>query len=102
MTANTLNGSPTEIAADMQRMIENAIPGARAEVSSVSPGHYTISVIATAFAGQSMVTQQQTVYAAIQDFLRGDSGFFARGFSACARHRPSGDACVLRRELCVM
>lgn len=72
MTSKTLNGSPTEVAANMQRIIEEAIPGARAEVSPGSPGHYAISVIAGAFAGQSMVKQQRTVYAAIQEFMRGD------------------------------
>jgi stress-induced morphogen len=36
-----------------------------------SPGHFQIRVTAAAFAGQSLVEQQQAVYAAIAHLMRG-------------------------------
>ena len=37
-----------------------------------SPGHFEIEVISAAFAGTSMVQQQQLVYGAIADLMAGD------------------------------
>ncbi len=66
-------GSPDSVAAQMRRAIEAAIPGARAEVQVNSPGHFEIAVVAAAFAGKSMVQQQQLVYGAIKELMAGDN-----------------------------
>jgi acid stress-induced BolA-like protein IbaG/YrbA len=51
--------------------IEAAIPGSRAEVAG-GGGHYTITVIAAAFAGRPMLEQQRMVYSAITDLMKGN------------------------------
>lgn len=61
-----------DICAAARGMIETAIPGARAEVTPASPGHFEIAVTAQAFAGKSMVQQQQMVYRAITPLMAGD------------------------------
>jgi acid stress-induced BolA-like protein IbaG/YrbA len=66
-------GSPENVVAQMRRSIESAIPGAQVEVSANSPGHFEIRVVSSAFAGKSMVQQQQMVYAAIKDLMAGDA-----------------------------
>jgi len=50
-----------------------AIPDARVEVGANSPGHFQLRVVSSVFAGKSMVQQQQIVYAAIAELMRGDS-----------------------------
>lgn len=57
----------------MQQAIEAAIPGAQVEVTASSPGHFEIKVASAAFAGKSMVQQQQMVYGAIKDLMAGDN-----------------------------
>jgi stress-induced morphogen len=42
------------------------------EVTPASPGHFQIEVTAKAFEGRSRVQQQQLVYGAIADLMRGD------------------------------
>jgi acid stress-induced BolA-like protein IbaG/YrbA len=63
--------SADRVAARMQSAIEIAIPGARAEVTPGSPGHFEIHVRSGEFAGKSIVQQQQLVYAAIKDLMQG-------------------------------
>jgi len=65
-------GSPDDVVSQMRRAIESAIPGAQVEVAANSPGHFEIKVVAAAFAGKSMVQQQQMVYGAIKDLMAGD------------------------------
>jgi acid stress-induced BolA-like protein IbaG/YrbA len=69
--ALTVLNSPADLCAEMQAAIEQAIPGAAAEVVAGSPGHFQIRVTAAAFAGKSLVAQQQLVYAAIAHLMRG-------------------------------
>lgn len=57
----------------MRAAIETAIPGCTATVQANSPGHFGIEVTAAAFAGKSMVEQQQMVYAAIAHLMKGDN-----------------------------
>lgn len=64
---------PTEIADDLKRSIEDALPGAGVVVNPVSPGHFEIRVTSDAFAGKSRVQQQQLVYAAIAHLMKGDA-----------------------------
>jgi stress-induced morphogen len=64
--------SSEDVCAAARQMIEAAIPGARVEVVPASPGHFEIAVTAEAFAGKSMVQQQQMVYKAIAPLMAGD------------------------------
>jgi acid stress-induced BolA-like protein IbaG/YrbA len=50
-----------------------AMPEAQVEVGANSPGHFQLRVVSPAFAGKSMVQQQQMVYAAIAGLMRGDN-----------------------------
>ena len=70
MALNVLN-SPADLCAEMRTAIEQAVPGANVEVLAGSPGHFQIRVTAAAFAGKSLVAQQQLVYAAIAHLMRG-------------------------------
>ena len=65
--------SPEDIAAALREAILGAIPGASIDVTPGSPGHFEIRVASKSFAGQSMVQQQQRVYAAIKDLMAGDT-----------------------------
>jgi acid stress-induced BolA-like protein IbaG/YrbA len=51
--------------------IEQAIPGSQAAVSG-GGGHFSIEVVATAFAGKGMLESQRLVYAAISHLMKGD------------------------------
>jgi stress-induced morphogen len=64
---------PDEIAAALREAILGAIPDAGIQVIPNSPGHFEIQVRSKSFAGQSMVQQQQRVYAAIKDLMAGDA-----------------------------
>jgi acid stress-induced BolA-like protein IbaG/YrbA len=63
---------PERVAAELVRRIEAALPGARARVTAESPGHFSVEVVAEAFAGQPSVRRQQAVYAAIRELMAGD------------------------------
>lgn len=60
------------IVQEMRTAIEAALPGAAVEVGQNSPGHYQIRVVSAEFAGKPRVRQQQMVYAAIADLMKGD------------------------------
>jgi stress-induced morphogen len=64
---------PEQVAAELRRRIEAALPGARVEVVAESPGHFSLDVASPSFAGQSRVRQQQAVYAAIRELMAGDA-----------------------------
>jgi acid stress-induced BolA-like protein IbaG/YrbA len=64
---------PHEVAAELRRRIESALPGARVEVTPESPGHFSLDVAFEAFAGLPRVRQQQAVYAAIRELMAGDA-----------------------------
>jgi len=65
--------SPDDVAAALRQAILGAIPGASVDVTAGSPGHFEIRVTSKSFAGQSMVQQQQRVYAAIKELMAGDT-----------------------------
>lgn len=65
--------TPEDVSSALREAILGAIPGATIDVTPGSPGHFEIRVISMSFAGQSMVQQQQRVYAAIKDLMAGDS-----------------------------
>lgn len=65
--------SVDEVCEALRSSIVAAIPDARVEVLPGSPGHFELQVTSKAFEGESMVKQQQRVYAAIKDLMRGDA-----------------------------
>jgi acid stress-induced BolA-like protein IbaG/YrbA len=62
-----------DIGDELRRAIVGALPDARVEVEAGGPGHFSIRVVSSAFAGQSRVRQQQLVYGAIAHLMQGDS-----------------------------
>ena len=64
--------SAEDVCTALRDAIAAALPDARIEVSASSPGHFEIDVVSTAFAGLSMVRQQQLVYGAIKELMAGD------------------------------
>lgn len=62
----------TSIVESLRRAVLAAIPDAQVEAQANSPGHFQLRVVSPAFAGKSMVQQQQMVYAAIASLMRGD------------------------------
>lgn len=71
MSLPVLN-SPDDIAAALRESILASIPDAAVEVRPGEPGHFELRVVSNTFAGQSLVEQQQRVYAAIKDLMAGD------------------------------
>ena len=65
--------SAADVGAALRDAIIAALPDARVQVAASSPGHFEIEVISAAFAGKSMLQQQQLVYAAIKELMAGDS-----------------------------
>ena len=63
----------TSIVESLRQAVLAAIPDAKVEVAANSPGHYQLRVVSPAFAGKSMMQQQQMVYAAITELMRGDN-----------------------------
>ena len=64
--------SADDVGAAMREAIVAALPDAHVRVTANSPGHFEIEVVSAAFAGQSMVRQQQLVYGAIKPLMAGD------------------------------
>ena len=60
-----------DVASAIRSAIEEKLPGARVEVSG-GGGHYSLSVIASEFAGKSMLASQRLVYGAIAHLMTGD------------------------------
>jgi acid stress-induced BolA-like protein IbaG/YrbA len=52
-------------AQDIERLIEEQLPGARAMVRGDDGVHFEAVVISDAFAGQSLIQQHRLVYAAL-------------------------------------
>lgn len=63
---------PAEVAAQMKRAIEEALPGARVEVAARGAGHFELEVVSAEFEGLPRLRQQQRVYAAIAPLMSGD------------------------------
>ncbi|MBL8567444.1 MAG: BolA family transcriptional regulator [Phreatobacter sp.] len=60
-------------AADIERMIKEALPDARVEIKDLAGDgdHYAATVISEAFRGKSRVQQHQLVYAALKGKMGG-------------------------------
>jgi acid stress-induced BolA-like protein IbaG/YrbA len=56
----------------LRQAIEQAIPGAEAVVTG-GGGHFSIEVVASAFAGKGMLESQRLVYSAIAHLMKGDA-----------------------------
>ena len=65
--------SADDVGAALRTAIAAALPDARVQVTPSSPGHFEIEVVSAAFAGKSMLQQQQLVYGAIRELMAGDS-----------------------------
>jgi acid stress-induced BolA-like protein IbaG/YrbA len=60
-----------DVVAALKAAIEDAIPGAAAEVSG-GGGHYSIEVTSAAFADKGTLERQRLVYSAIAHLMKGD------------------------------
>ncbi|MCZ8186172.1 MAG: BolA family transcriptional regulator [Beijerinckiaceae bacterium] len=60
-------------AADIERMIKEAIPDAKVEIKDLAGDgdHYAATVVSSAFKGLSKVKQHQMVYAALKGNMGG-------------------------------
>ena len=67
---------PTDFVGSVEDAITDAVkakmPDAQVMVAG-GGGHYTISVVSTAFAGKSMLESQRLVYSAIAHLMKGDA-----------------------------
>jgi stress-induced morphogen len=70
MSLNVMNPG-ADVCAALRAAIEGAFPGADVDVVAGSPGHFEIRVTSERFAGKSMLQQQQLVYGAIADLMKG-------------------------------
>jgi stress-induced morphogen len=63
-------------AADIERLIRAAFPGARVEITDLAGdgNHYAATVTAEAFRGMNRVKQHQMVYAALKGKMEGSQG----------------------------
>lgn len=61
-------------AADIERMIKEALPDARVEIRDLrgDGDHYSAQVVSAAFKGKSRVQQHQMVYQALQGRMGGE------------------------------
>lgn len=57
-------------AEDIQRLIENGLPGAQVRVSGDDGQHFEAVIVSAAFAGKSLVQQHQLVYRALGQNMR--------------------------------
>ena len=73
MTMQILSTPGDQAAKLLKEAIEQAISGAEVEVAAGGAGHFELRVKAAAFAGQSRVAQQRTVYAAITHLMQGET-----------------------------
>jgi stress-induced morphogen len=64
--------SVEDVSGALRAAIATALPDAQVRVTANSPGHFEIEVVSAAFAGKSMVQQQQLVYGAIKELMAGD------------------------------
>jgi stress-induced morphogen len=58
---------------EVKQKIEEGIPGAKAEVRDLTgtSDHFAAVVVASAFAGKSMIEQHRMVYRALGDAMKG-------------------------------
>lgn len=59
-------------ARDIERMIEQGLPGARVRVTGDDGRHFEALVVSEAFAGKNMVQRHQMVYRTLGDKVGGE------------------------------
>lgn len=73
MTLQILGDDSVDVITQMRAAIAAAIECEEIEITSGSPGHYAVRVVSAAFEGKNRVKQQQLVYGAIADLMKGDT-----------------------------
>jgi acid stress-induced BolA-like protein IbaG/YrbA len=61
------------IAKQLHEAVATKLPDATIEVTIGSPGHYSLAVTSTEFAGKTPVAKQRLVYSAISHLMSGDA-----------------------------
>jgi stress-induced morphogen len=61
------------IAKQLHEAVAAKLPDAKIEVTIGSPGHYSLAVTSTAFAGKTSVAKQRLVYSAISHLMAGEA-----------------------------
>jgi stress-induced morphogen len=61
------------IAKQLHEAVAAKLPDAKIEVTIGSPGHFSLAVTSTAFAGKTPVAKQRLVYSAISHLMAGDA-----------------------------
>ena len=58
---------------EVQRRIQEAIPGSHVEIEDLTgtQDHYSVTITAEAFRGKRLLAQQRMVYAALGDAMKG-------------------------------
>ena len=62
----------SNVSAELRDAIAESLPGADVRVSTGSPGHFIISVVAEEFRGKTRLACQRLVYKAIARLMQGD------------------------------
>lgn len=57
---------------ELKSLLESALPGARADVTSPDNVHFQARVVADVFAGQSTLARHRMVYAALGERMGGE------------------------------
>jgi acid stress-induced BolA-like protein IbaG/YrbA len=65
------SGLPS-VSEQIRAAISESLPGANVRVTSGSPGHFTIAVVAEEFRGKPRLACQRLVYKAITPLMAGD------------------------------
>ena len=73
MTLQILSTPSDQTEKLLKEAIEQAIPDAEVAVKTGGAGHFEVQVKSAAFAGQSRVVQQRSVYAAISHLMKGET-----------------------------
>lgn len=61
-----------EIAKQLHEAVTAKLPESTVEVTIGAPGHYTLEVVSSQFAGKTPVAKQRLVYSAISHLMGGD------------------------------
>ena len=63
---------PSDLADEIKKRIETAIPNAHVEVMTGGDRHYALKIISESFDNMTQVKQHQLVYSAIKDLMSGN------------------------------
>jgi acid stress-induced BolA-like protein IbaG/YrbA len=77
-------------ARDIEELIVNGLPGARARVESDDDTHFAAIVVAEAFAGKRMIQRHQMVYATLGARMGGEIHALSIQALTPAEHEAAG------------